>query len=156
VGLVFQETAWLPGSARDNLLAAAGLGLMPREKAEARIGRLLELTGLEPAHLDRHEDELSVGQRKRVMLGRTLMNEPRALLLDEPTAALDPPGARALLDQIVRLNEDDSLTMVLVTHRLEDARRFGTHTVVLDAGRVTDSGPSGEVLPRLERTWETS
>ncbi len=156
VGLVFQEPAWLPGSARDNLLAASGLGLVTRKEAEARVERLLQLAGLGTELLGRGEDELSVGQRQRVMLGRALMSEPRALLLDEPTAALDPPTARALLDQVIRLNEEDHLTMVLVTHRLEDAHRFGTHTVVLDGGRVADAGPSAEVLPRLEKTWETA
>jgi ABC-type methionine transport system ATPase subunit len=156
VALVFQEPAWLPGTARDNLFAASALGLLSREKAESRLARILTLAGIQPEHLPRVEDELSVGQRQRVMLGRALMGEPRALLLDEPTAALDPPSARELLDQVVRLNEADGLTMVLVTHRLEDARRFGTHTMVLDGGKVKDMGLTAEVLPRLQKTWETA
>ena len=154
VALVFQEPAWLPGSARDNLFAASALGILSREQAESRLERILTLAGIQPEHLPRTEDELSVGQRQRVMLGRALMGEPRALLLDEPTAALDPPSARELLDQVVRLNEADGLTMVMVTHRLEDARRFGTHTMVLDGGRVKDMGLTAEVLPRLQKTWE--
>ncbi len=153
VALVFQEPVWLPGTARENLLASASLGLVPRLEAEARLPEILTLAGIDPDHLSRTEDELSVGQRQRVVLGRALLGNPRALLLDEPTSALDPPSARALIDQVRALAEHDSLTLLMVTHRLADARHFGTHTVVLDGGRLLDQGPSGEVLPRLQDRW---
>jgi ABC-type methionine transport system ATPase subunit len=153
VGLVFQEPIWLPGTMRDNLLACSALKLVPMEDAESRVEEVLSLIGLTSDFLDRQEDELSVGERQRVVLGRALMTRPRALLLDEPTSALDPPTARALLEQIRRLGELESLTMVLVTHRLEDARFFGEQGAVLDGGRLIDHGPASEVIPRLESRW---
>ncbi len=153
VGLVFQEPIWLPGTVRDNLLAAGALKVVPAEEAEGRVEEVLSLIGLPPEFLGRHEDELSVGERQRVVLGRALMTRPRALLLDEPTAALDPPTARELLDQIRRLGELESLTMVLVTHRLEDARRFGIKGAVLERGRMLEYGPVSEVISRLESRW---
>ena len=152
--LVFQEPRWLPGTARDNLFAPVGLKVISRTQAEAQLEKILSLTGLRSDLLDRGEDELSLGQCQRVALARALMTCPRALLLDEPTAAMDPPGARALLDQVLGLGEAENLTMVMVTHRLREARQFGTKTLVLEEGRVVESGTSGEVLSRLEARWE--
>jgi ABC-type methionine transport system ATPase subunit len=153
VGLVFQEPIWLPGTMRDNLLAAGALKVVSPEAAESRLEEVLSLIGLTSDFLDRLEDELSVGERQRVVLGRALMTKPRALLLDEPTAALDPPSARGLLEQVRRLGELESLTMVLVTHRLEDARLFGEQGAVLEGGRLIDHGRASEILPRLESRW---
>jgi putative ABC transport system ATP-binding protein len=154
VAMVFQEPIWLPGTALDNLLAAAELNVVSRREAEGRLQEILRLTGLDPAFLGRGEDELSVGERQRVALGRALMTRPRALLLDEPTAALDPPGARALIEQIVSLCRAESLTAVMVTHRLRDARLFGTRAAVMEGGTIVDAGSSSEVLTRLERRWK--
>jgi len=156
VALVFQEPVWLPGTARENLLAAVSLGHLTREEGESRLEEVLRLCGLDPALLDRAEDELSVGQRQRAVLGRALMGRPRALLLDEPTSSLDPPGARALLEEIRALTEAHGLTALMVTHRLEDARVFGTDTVVLDQGRVVEHGPTAGVLDRLGMEWGES
>ncbi len=153
VAMVFQQPVWLPGTARENLLASAALGHLGREEAESRLPEVLPLCGFDRALLARTEDELSVGQKQRVMLGRALLGRPRALLLDEPTSALDPPGARELLAQVRALSEAGSLTILMVTHRLEDARLFGTRTVVLDGGRLVEEGPTGEVLGRLESRW---
>ncbi len=153
VALVFQEPVWLPGTVRENLLTSAALGHISREEAESRLDGVLQASGLDRALLDRAEDELSVGQRQRVVLGRALMGRPRALLLDEPTSALDPPGARALLEQIRSLTEAHGLTALMVTHRLEDARLFGAETVVLDGGRLVEHGPTAGVLDRLEAEW---
>jgi ABC-type methionine transport system ATPase subunit len=154
VGMVFQEPVWLPGTVRDNLLAAAALGVVPVERAEARLPEILSLIGLAPEFLTRDEDALSLGERQRVALGRALMTSPRALLLDEPTASLDPPGARSLIDQVLTLARAEQLTLVLVTHRLRDARQFGGDAVVLEGGRVVEVGPSEDVIPRLETRWE--
>lgn len=153
VAMVFQEPIWLPGTARKNLLAAAELNVVSHREAEGRLDEILNLIGLDPGFLGRGEDELSVGERQRVALGRALMTRPRALLLDEPTAALDPPGARALIEQIVSLSQAESLTAIMVTHRLRDARLFGTRAAVMERGRVVDAGPSSEVLARLESRW---
>ena len=153
VALVFQEPVWLPGTARDNLFAVCKLGLATEEEAASRLDRVLELAGIDRGLLDRTEDELSVGQRQRIALGRALMTRPRGLLLDEPTSALDPPGARSLLEQIRRLGDADGLTMLLVTHRLDDARQFGDRALVLDDGRLVDEGPTDAVLGRLETSW---
>jgi D-methionine transport system ATP-binding protein len=156
VALVFQEPIWLPGTARDNLFTPARLKLVGVSEVEERLDEVLDLIGLGRELLERSEDELSVGQRQRVVLGRALMTRPRALLLDEPTAALDPPGAKALLEQIMKLGEAQNLTSILVTHRLSDARLFGARTVVLEGGRLVEHGETPEVLARLESSWDES
>jgi len=123
-------------------------------EAEARLPAVLERAGIESRLLGRGEDELSLGERQRIALGRALLARPRALLLDEPTASLDPPGARSLLQQIRRLGEAEDLTMILVTHRLADAHQFARTVLVLDEGKVLDHGPADAVLSRLEADWE--
>jgi ABC-type methionine transport system ATPase subunit len=125
-------------------------------EAASRLEGILELAGIDPVLLDREEDQLSVGQRQRVVLGRALMTRPRVLLLDEPTSALDPPGGRALLKQILRLGEAENLTLVMVTHRLRDARQFARTTVVLEGGRIVEQGPANDILSRLETEWDES
>lgn len=156
VGMVFQEPTWLPGNARDNLLAAVSLKLVPETEGKKRLEELLPRIGLAPDLLERKEDALSVGQRHRVALGRALMTRPRALLLDEPTSALDPPGAKALLRQVMELADTESLTVVLVTHRLEDARLFARETAVIADRTIREMGPTAEVLSRLEDRWNES
>lgn len=154
VGWVAQSPAWLPGTCRGNLLAAQELGLITAAEAATRLPAVCRLAAIDEAWLDRTEDALSVGQKQRIMLGRALMTNPRALLLDEPTSALDPPGGAALLRQVVALGKAEGLTLVLVTHRLEDAGLLAHRTVVLEAGRLVDEGPTEEVIPRLEADWE--
>ena len=154
VALVGQEPAWLPGSARENLLAAVGLGLLDRAAAEARLPGILQRLGIEEAWLSRDADGLSGGQVRRILIGRALLAGPEVLLLDEPTSALDPPAARRLLDELRGLAEAEHLTLVLVSHRLEEALRFATHAAVLDAGRLRAAGPAAQVVEDLRADWE--
>jgi ABC-type multidrug transport system ATPase subunit len=102
-------------------------GAFPAQAAEERLARLLHSLGLEPDVLDRSVALLSTGERQRLALARTLIDEPQVLLLDEPTAALDPQSA-ALLDELIRYHVLAGRTVVLVSHdpkqieRLADAR----------------------------------
>jgi hypothetical protein len=85
------------------------------------------------------------GEAQRVSLARALANEPEVLLLDEPTAALDPTASQVIEDLLVELAADTDLTFVFVTHDLALARRIGDHGLLLVDGRVVDQGP----LPAL-------
>jgi ABC-type methionine transport system ATPase subunit len=147
VGMVFQEPSLLGMTVEQNLR-------LPHELAkhegadhdEPRIERVLELVGLEDDLLDREESQLSVGQRQRVVLARALVLDPSILLMDEPTASLDQRSAARLLDNIARLQDDNGLTILLVTHRLGEARRVGGKTAVLMDGRVAALAPTQEIF----------
>lgn len=154
VGFVFQEPVMLAGSVAEDLEVAAELGGVEPGDSEVRAREVLELAELDEGLLDRRSDELSVGQKQRVGLARALVSGPEALLLDEPTAALDPPTARRLLETVRRLCLDAGLTVVMATHRVGEARASADRAAMLADGRLVEEGPRDEVLeaPRERAT----
>jgi putative ABC transport system ATP-binding protein len=128
-GMVFQRPAPFPGTVRDNLAVACG------QADEALFVDALARAGLDAAFLDRRADDLSGGEAQRMCLARTLVTVPKVLLLDEPTAALDPTAAR-LLERHARAVADDGMPVVWVTHDFRQAERLADDVVVLCEGRV--------------------
>lgn len=160
VGFVFQTPVLFPGSVRDNLTEAACLSGVPLGEIEAKAEEVMRLAELDLALLDRDGSRLSVGQQQRATLARALMTSPEALLMDEPTSALDAETADRLMDTTRRLSMERALTVVLVTHRLAEARRVSDVTVVIDAGRIIAVEPTPEVFgqtahPRLRAFLES-
>ena len=146
VAMVLQEPTLLGMTVRDNLALPFALVNEKPADLEPRIERALQRMGLDPAIADRSADQLSVGQKHRVTLARALMVEPQVLLLDEPTASVDVRTAEQLLKQIQKLTTESGLTVVMVTHRLEEARRMGGRIAVLIAGRLEAIGPVEQVF----------
>ena len=141
VGLVPQLPALLDGTVGANIEYAAGLN-----GAQPDPGRLLDLAGLDASFAERDAAKLSVGEQQRAMLARALAVEPDVLLLDEPTSALDE-GARDAIEATLRdLRDRLGISLVLVTHDLDQARRMSDWVVRLDAGSVATQGPVAEVL----------
>ncbi|MEF9942806.1 MAG: ATP-binding cassette domain-containing protein [Burkholderiaceae bacterium] len=156
VGFVFQKTAMFPGSVRDNLLAPLQLaGALPAD-AEPRARVALDRAGLASTVLERAAAELSGGEQQRVAVARALMTRPEVLLLDEPTASLDVESAEHLIATLIDLRESEKLTLVMVSHRLEEARACATQVVMLEAGRIVEAGDSPAFFdsPRQPRTRE--
>jgi putative ABC transport system ATP-binding protein len=152
VGFVFQSPVMFAGTVRDNLETASSLGEVNGRAPSVPDG--IRLAGLDDSFLDRVADRMSGGERQRVSLARALMTAPDVLLLDEPTSALDPEVAEQLMMTVRRLANDAAVTIVMVTHRLAEARAASTYTVLLEAGRVIETGPT-ELLfssPNEERT----
>ncbi|GFH39138.1 ABC transporter ATP-binding protein [Streptomyces pacificus] len=116
------------------------------QEASGRALRLLGLVGLDADVLPRRPGELSGGQRQRVALARTLAAEPRVLVCDEITSALDPDTAGGVLKLLDSLRETLGLTVVMVTHDLAAAAAHAERVVVLDAGRVVEAGPVDRAL----------
>ena len=96
----------------------------PAETAEQRAKRLLAKVGLD-ARLTHRPGQLSGGERQRVAVVRALINQPKLLLADEPTGALDRASARNLAELLVRLNQEEGVTLIVVTHALDLAKRMG-------------------------------
>ncbi len=140
VGMVFQEPTLLGLSVRENLDLALRLGMNGATDTERRIERALGLAHLDLDLLERGESQLSVGQKHRVSLARALINEPDVLLLDEPTAALDIRTAERLLRHLEELRERQALTIIMATHRLNEAAQLGGRMLVLIEGRVAALG----------------
>ena len=141
VCLVPQLPALLEGTVADNIRFAAGCA-----GREADVDRLLGLAGLDPSFADRDAGRISVGEQQRAMLARALAVEPAVLLLDEPTSALDPDTRGAVEQTLLDLRERLDISLVLVTHDLEQARRMSEWLVRIDYGRCVAQGPTQELL----------
>src|SRR5690606_11634558 len=148
VGLVFQypehqlfaETVFA-----DVAFGPRNLGLSAAE-VEERVQEALALVGLDfQAFRDRSPFTLSGGEQRRVALAGVLAMRPRYLILDEPTAGLDPAGRRELLALLLRLNREKGVAVVLVTHHLEDVAELAQQVVVMAQGRVAAAGPTSHV-----------
>jgi len=134
VGMVFQLPAMFPGTVAENI--AYGPALRGESLSAGRIAALLEMVVLSPELASRPAAQLSGGQAQRVTIARALANESEVLLLDEPTSALDPIATRAVEDTLLGLRQRLGLTLVWVSHAVEQARRVGDRALLLDQGRV--------------------
>jgi putative ABC transport system ATP-binding protein len=141
VALVPQLPALLAGTVEANLRYAAGLA-----GEELDPARTLGLAGLEPAFAERDVAKLSVGEQQRAMLARALAQRPRVLLLDEPTSALDHAARDRIEAALAELRRELEISIVLVSHDPEQARRLGEWVLRLEAGRVVGCGPAAEAL----------
>ena len=155
VGFVFQAPVMFAGTVHDNRATARELSANGDKRAPPET-EVLRLAGLDESFLNREAERLSGGERQRVSLARTLMTSPQVLLLDEPTSALDPEVAEQLMATVRELAERASVTIVMVTHRLAEARQASTHTVLLEAGKVIEAGTTATLFatPRHARTRE--
>ncbi|MFY4777192.1 energy-coupling factor ABC transporter ATP-binding protein [Metabacillus sp. RGM 3146] len=110
----------------------------------------IEKVGL-PAHLlTRSPFELSGGQMRRVAIAGVLAMEPEILVLDEPTAGLDPHGRKEIMDMFYRLHKEQNMTTILVTHSMEDAARYADEIVVMEKGTIRLKGRPEEVFAESE------
>ncbi len=148
VGFVFQTPVVFPGTVRDNLAEAARIAGVPNEEIEGRIADNLRLSEFDGDLADRDADRLSVGQKQRVNIARALMTGPETLLMDEPTAALDPEMAEKLGHTIARLSAERGLTVIAATHRLTEARAVCKYVVMLDEGRVVEAGTAVDLFEK--------
>jgi polar amino acid transport system ATP-binding protein len=154
LGMIFQDFQLFPHlTALGNIIEAPVRVLrQSREQATKRASQLLERVGL-ASHADAYPRQLSGGQKQRVAIARALAMEPRGLLCDEITSALDPELKGEVLDVLVDLKRD-GLTLLLVTHEIGFARRAADRVVVLCDGKIIEEGPPSQVIdqPRTERT----
>lgn len=149
VGFLFQDDALLPWrTARDNVALGLRNHGTPKREARAEAERWLASVGLKGLE-DRYPRELSGGQRKRVAIAQVLAVRPRLLLMDEPFAAVDAIVQHYLTEDLLRWVEDEQLTVLLVTHDLEEAVALSDRVVLLGNGpRARVKGTFDVPLPR--------
>jgi peptide/nickel transport system ATP-binding protein len=122
--------------------------IVARRLAAGRARELLAEVGLDPEFAGRYPHQLSGGQRQRVAIARALSVQPRLLVLDEPTSAIDVKAQARVLALIGRLRADRDLAYLLITHNLGIVSELCEQTAVLYLGRVVESGPTSELLSR--------
>ena len=139
---------------RNVTIAPTTIKKRPRAEVEQQARALLEKVGMSDKH-DAYPDELSGGQQQRVAIARALALNPEILLLDEVTSALDPERVNEVLDTIRTLTSE-GITLILVSHEMSFVREISTRVVMMDDGRVVESGPPAQIFdaPTQERTRE--
>jgi ABC-type polar amino acid transport system ATPase subunit len=154
IGMVFQQFNLFPHlTVLDNVtLAARRIRKIRRKDAEVRALELLAQVGLEEK-AEQHPHQLSGGQQQRVAIARALMMEPRVMLFDEVTSALDPELVGEVL-VVMRELAQQGMTMIVVTHEMQFAREVGDRLIFMDEARIVEQGVPASILdnPQEERT----
>ena len=109
---------------------------LPKEEVEARALEALHQAGLKEKHYRKSPFELSGGQKRRAAIAGILAMHPEVLVLDEPTAGLDPKGRDEILEQIARLHRERNITVLLVSHTMEDVAKYVDRILVMDDGKI--------------------
>jgi len=148
VGLVFQypeHQLFEVDVFSDVCFGPKNLGLSKKE-AEFRAFEALRLVGFPEEYFYQSPFELSGGQKRRVAIAGVLAMKPEVLILDEPTAGLDPKGRDEILDQIKKLREETNMTVVLVSHSMEDVAKYVGRIIVMNRGKVMFDDTPKEVF----------
>lgn len=153
VGLVFQYPEYQlfeESIYKDIAFGPKNLGLNEKE-IEKRVIEAMEIVGLDYEALkERSPFELSGGQKRRVAIAGVIAMKPKVLVLDEPTAGLDPNGRDEILDEIYELFKKGGITVVLVSHNMEDIAKIASRILVMDKGRIVMDGSPREIFKRRE------
>ncbi len=137
LGYLPQTPHLIEGSVRDNLF----LPFVHKGKSnelDHQMTPILTEVGLNDGYLDRPSKELSVGEKQRVALARTLLNQSKVLLLDEPNSALDEENSRILIRCLKRIVDQEGITIIVVTHQLDFAKSLGGRYLLLKHGAVEE------------------
>lgn len=156
VGLVFQypeHQLFEIDVLSDVCFGPRNLGLS-REEAEKKAKEALRMVGMGEEYDKSSPFELSGGQKRRVAIAGVLAMEPEVLILDEPTAGLDPRGRDEILDQIEKLQKERGITVVLVSHSMEDVARYVDRIIVMNHGRVRFDDTPREVFRHYKELEE--
>ena len=144
IGMIFQQFNLMPSrTVLQNV--AYPLRNMTREQVRAKVRELLALVDI-PDKENAYPSELSGGQKQRVAIARALANDPGILLCDEATSALDPQTTGAILQLLKDLNRKLGLTIVVITHEMEVVKNICRRAVVMDAGKIIESGDVFEIF----------
>ena len=148
VGIVFQfpeHQLFEETVLKDIMFGPMNFGVS-EEEAEKRARELIGLVGLPEFVLEKSPFDLSGGQMRRVAIAGVLALQPEVIVLDEPTAGLDPRGQREIMDMFYQLHKEQGLTTILVTHSMEDAARYADKLDIMHEGRCVLTGTPREIF----------
>ncbi len=123
---------------------------LSKEEIHANVVSALEIVGIAPELYEKSPFELSGGQKRRVAIAGVLAMNPEVLILDEPTAGLDPKGRDEILQAIKRLHEERGITVILVSHSMEDVAKLVERIIVMHEGKISMVGTPKEVFRHVE------
>lgn len=120
------------------------------EEAEKLAREMLDLVGLDESYMDRSPFDLSGGQMRRVAIAGVLAMKPEVVILDEPTAGLDPRGRKDIMEMFYRLHKEKGINIILVTHLMDDVAEYADYMVVLEKGKIHKKSAPREIFEDVE------
>lgn len=148
IGYVIQGNVLFP-----NMTIEENISYVPRllnkkdkEKIEGAVNKWMKIVGLEPSMKERYPSELSGGQQQRVGIARALAASPDILLMDEPFGAVDTITRRQLQNELMKIHRETGITILFVTHDIEEALKLGTKMLVMECGEIQQYGTPAEIL----------
>lgn len=153
VGIVFQypEHQLFEETVYKDIAFGPGKQNLSGEEIRRTVLQVIENVGLHPDVLDKSPFELSGGQKRRVAIAGVLAMKPEILILDEPTAGLDPKGREEIFGYITQIHKTLGITVIMVSHSMEDIARLVNRVIVMNKGRVEIDGPVSEVFSDIQR-----
>jgi D-methionine transport system ATP-binding protein len=151
MGMIFQQFNLMPSrTVYENIALPLKHNQLSRKEMNHRITELLTLVDL-PAKRNAYPAQLSGGQKQRVAIARALVNQPKILLCDEATSALDPETTKSILQLLKRLNDELSLTIVVITHEMSVIKEICQKVAVLDKGKIIEEGEVYAIFSNPQR-----
>ena len=150
VTLVFQEPYLISTTVEENILYPMKLRKMDKGVMKERLDFLSKELSLTPL-LNKKSHQLSLGETQKAAFARALSFEPELLLLDEPSASIDPYTTNEIEKLLLKLNREKGTTMCIITHNLVQAKRLADHVVLLNKGKVVESCPADRFFHSPER-----
>ena len=154
VGLVFQYPEYQlfeETVEKDIAYGPKNIGINKDEEINKLVKKAMEIVGLDyEAYRNKSPFELSGGEKRRVAIAGIVAMEPNILILDEPTAGLDPVGRDEILNRIKELHDKHKMTIIIVSHSMEDVARFAERIVVMNEGTIELDGSCSEVFRQVD------
>lgn len=148
--MVFQKTVLFDATVYDNVAYGLKIRKIPKKEVVERVSKALELVGLKGFD-KRHSKKLSGGEQQRVALARAIVLKTKLLLLDEPTANLDPKNAALVEEIIATVNRELKTTIVMATHNMFQAKSLPNRIALMNYGRISEMGTPKEIFGKLSK-----
>lgn len=152
VGIVFQypESQLFEETVRTDIAFGLNKLGLQKEELDSRIKDAVKIVGLNDKILGASPFELSGGQKRRVAIAGVISMEPEILILDEPAAGLDPKGKREIMEFIEKIHKERSITVILISHSMDDVAKLARRVIVMKDGTVLADGETRKILGNIE------